>query len=61
MVTAIIKKLKELIDADPQRIHSLKYTILQPLPKHLTINEILKEEIKYKNKLGTRAYGLNLN
>ncbi|MGG4202694.1 GIY-YIG nuclease family protein [Peribacillus frigoritolerans] len=55
------KKLKELIDADAQRIYSLKYTILQPLPKHLTINEILKEEIKYKNKLGTRAYGLNLN
>ncbi|MCD1162213.1 GIY-YIG nuclease family protein [Peribacillus frigoritolerans] len=54
-------KLKELIEADPQRIHTFKYTILQTLPRTLTQNEVLREEGKYKDKLGTRAYGLNLN
>lgn len=54
-------KLKELIEVDPQRIHTFKYTILQTLPRTLTQNEVLREEGKYKDKLGTRAYGLNLN
>ncbi|MBT2666149.1 GIY-YIG nuclease family protein [Bacillus sp. ISL-4] len=54
-------KLKELIEADPKRIHTFKYTILQTLPRTLTQNEVLREEGKYKDKLGTRAYGLNLN
>ncbi|MCK2000502.1 GIY-YIG nuclease family protein [[Brevibacterium] frigoritolerans] len=55
------KKLKEIIDVDPQRIHTFKYTILQPLPKESTKEEVLREESKYKDKLGSRAYGLNLN
>ncbi|SIS04242.1 hypothetical protein SAMN05878482_11081 [Peribacillus simplex] len=54
-------KLKELIDAGPQRIHTFKYTILQTLPKTLTKEEVLREEIKFKEKLGSRAYRLNLN
>ncbi|MGE7763043.1 hypothetical protein [Peribacillus sp. NPDC097895] len=41
-------KLKELIEADPQRIHTIKYTILQTLQRTLTQNEVLGEEGKYK-------------
>jgi len=55
------KKLKEIIESDSERIHRLKFTILQTLPRTLTKNEVLWEESKYKEKLGSRAYGLNLN
>lgn len=55
------KRLKEIIESDSERIHRLKFTILQTLPRTLTKNEVLWEESKYKEKLGSRAYGLNLN
>ncbi|MED4006071.1 GIY-YIG nuclease family protein [Priestia aryabhattai] len=54
-------KLREIIESDPERIQKFKFSILQTLPRTLTRNEILVEESKYKNKLGSRAYGLNLN
>ncbi|MDM5186857.1 GIY-YIG nuclease family protein [Bacillus sp. DX4.1] len=55
------KKLKELLENDPNRVQKFKFTILQTLPRTLTKNEVLFEENKYKDKLGSRAYGLNLN
>ncbi|MBY0008683.1 GIY-YIG nuclease family protein [Priestia aryabhattai] len=55
------KKLKEIIESDSKRINRFKFTILQTLPRTLTKNEVLWEESKYKEKLGSRAYGLNLN
>lgn len=54
-------KLREIIELEPERIHTFKFSILQTLPRTLTKNEIVAEENKYKNKLGSRAYGLNSN
>lgn len=55
------KKLKEILDSNPDRVHKFRFTILQTLPTSLTYKEVLTEENKYKIKLGSRAYGLNLN
>lgn len=55
------KKLIELLEADPERLQKFKFTILQTLPRTLTKNEVISEESKYKEKLGSRAFGLNLN
>ncbi|SIS64874.1 GIY-YIG nuclease family protein [Salimicrobium flavidum] len=55
------KILKQLIGADSTRAQKFKFTILQTLPATLTRNEVLAEERKYKEKLGSRAAGLNLN
>lgn len=54
-------KLKEIIDDEPERVQNFVFTILQTLPRTLTLNEVLREEKKYKDKLGSRAFGLNLN
>lgn len=53
--------LKELIDKYPRRHHKFQYTILRTLPKTLTDKEVINYENLYKNKLGTRTFGLNLN
>ncbi|MES9745488.1 GIY-YIG nuclease family protein, partial [Priestia megaterium] len=55
------KKLRDIVDSEPERVQKFKFSILQTLPRTLTKNEILIEEVKYKHKLGSRAYGLNLN
>jgi hypothetical protein len=39
----------------------LTYTILRTLPRSITNKEIIAFETLYKNKLGTRAFGLNCN
>lgn len=53
--------LRNIIDSEPNRVHNFKFSILQTLPRTLTKNEVLLEESKYKHKLGSRAFGLNLN
>jgi len=53
------RKLMELLKKDPNRVDNFRFTILQTLPNTLTRNEIIKEEYKYMNKLGSRAHGLN--
>ncbi|MFP7486286.1 GIY-YIG nuclease family protein [Priestia filamentosa] len=55
------KKLIEVVNTHPKGAHKLSFTILQTLPRTLTKREIISEESKYKKKLGSRAYGLNLN
>lgn len=55
------KKLISLLTSDPNRYKKFQYSILRTLPKSLTRNEIIVHEQKYKQKLGTRAFGLNLN
>lgn len=55
------KKLIEILENEPERIYKFKFTILKTLPNSLTQKEILDEEKKYKDKLGSRVYGLNLN
>lgn len=54
-------KLKEILKKEPERVHNFKFSILQTLPNTLTKNEVIREENKYKVKLGSRAYGLNIN
>src|SRR5699024_1223554 len=53
------KKLIELLKNDPERVYNFRYTILRTLPNTLTRNEIIKEEYKYMNKLGSKSHGLN--
>jgi len=54
-------KLKKVVSASPFGAKILRFTILRTLPKTLTENEVRDYEAKYKQKLGTRAYGLNVN
>ena len=40
---------------------NFQYTILHTLTKSTTKEEALRWEVKFKNKLGTKAFGLNIN
>jgi len=51
--------LKDILDADPTAAKHFQFTILQTLPKTLTNKEVINYENLYKQKLGTRAFGLN--
>ncbi|MGS5013153.1 excinuclease ABC subunit C [Bacillus cereus] len=55
------KRLKEILEAEPDRVFGFKYTLLKTLPLTLTNKEVIDEENKYKEKLGSRAFGLNSN
>ncbi|MGF2715389.1 GIY-YIG nuclease family protein [Bacillus cereus] len=55
------KLLREIIDRDPERVDDFIYTILQILPITYKDREVFKVESLYKNKLGSRAFGLNSN
>ncbi|MCM2999970.1 GIY-YIG nuclease family protein [Paenibacillus cellulositrophicus] len=53
--------LISLLQADPDRYRNFQYSILRTLPKSLTRTEVIGFEKKYKQKLGSRAFGLNGN
>lgn len=53
--------LRKLIRRDKAYPANLRFSILQILPKTMTRDEIIQREAIYKQKLGTRAQGLNLN
>lgn len=53
--------LKELLASDPAYPEAFCYSILQILPKTFARSEVLEWERRYKNKLGSRARGLNAN
>lgn len=55
------KLLKEVLKQDTLRYKKFQYSILRTLPKTLTNNEIVAIESIYKRKLGSKAFGLNLN
>lgn len=55
------KKLISLLQREPNRYKWFQYSILRTLPKSLTNTEVITYEQKYKQKLGTRAFGLNAN
>lgn len=55
------KRLKALLDSDPQRHVAFWFSILRTLPRSLTAKEVITIEEHYKKKLGTRAFGLNEN
>jgi hypothetical protein len=54
-------ELKKLIHENPNRFEYFQFSILQTLPKEMTKNEVIKTESIFKNKLGSRAFGLNSN
>lgn len=54
-------KLIEMMEEEPLCYHSFTYSILQTLPSNLSEKEVRAYENLYKEKLGTRAHGLNLN
>jgi len=53
--------LKRLLTMDEDYADNFQFTILRTLPSSLTPKEIIAYEKLYKEKLGSRAHGLNLN
>lgn len=53
-------KLKKWV-AKPSYPQSFTYSILQVLPVTTARSEVIACESRYKNKLGSRATGLNAN
>jgi hypothetical protein len=53
--------LRKLIKSDPAYPDRFRLSLLQILPKTMARDEILRREVLYKAKLGSRAKGLNLN
>lgn len=54
-------RLMSLLQAEPDRCSNFQYSILRTLPKSLTQTEVVGFEQIYKQKLGSRAFGLNGN
>lgn len=55
------KELIALIKTDPNYHRHFRYSVLQTLPSNITKTEIDKIETVYKQKLGSKAHGLNRN
>ena len=55
------KQLKELIEKDNNYARHFQFTILMTLPKTMTATEVIKREALFKQKLGTKSFGLNSN
>jgi hypothetical protein len=55
------KKLVEMVAVNPNCVENFTYSILQTLPSNLNKDEVIRYENLYKEKLGSRAHGLNLN
>ncbi len=53
------KKLKELLKEDNEYYKNFQFTVLQILPLSLTSKEVIKYEELFKNKLGSKVFGLN--
>lgn len=53
--------LRKLLESDTAYPHAFRYSLLQILPKSWTVEEVYACERRYKDKLGSRAHGLNLN
>lgn len=54
------KKLQELLAGNEAYARNFRYSILHTLPKTLTDQEVIAYERIFMNKLGSRAFGLNL-
>lgn len=52
-------KLKNLVETDANYPGSFRFSILQILPKSMAPNEVIRREMRYMYKLGSRAIGLN--
>ena len=55
------KLLIKLLENDENYVTNFQWTVLETLPANLSNEKVISYEKKYKDKLGTRAFGLNLN
>ena len=55
------KELKILMGNDPDYYKNFQFTILEALPSNMHAKEVVQIENLYKEKLGSRAKGLNAN
>jgi hypothetical protein len=55
------KQLIKLLDKDKEYNQNFRFSILETLPSNLTKEEVIVHEKQYKDKLGTRIFGLNSN
>ena len=55
------KLLEELVREDSEYPSAFQFSLLQVLPKSMTRADVIGWEQVFKNKLGSRATGLNLN
>jgi hypothetical protein len=53
--------LIKLLENDENYVTNFQWTVLETLPANLSNERVISYEKKYKDKLGTRAFGLNLN
>lgn len=53
--------LRKLVARDPAYPGAFRFSILQTVPQTMTREEVIRRERLYKQKLGTRASGLNGN
>lgn len=55
------KRLIELEENEPGYYKNYRFTILQSLPSNIQTNEVIQLESLYKEKFGTKLFGLNEN
>lgn len=55
------EQLRRLTSAVPDYARHFRFCLLHTLPRTLTKNEVIRYEVLYKKKLGSRAFGLNSN
>lgn len=55
------KGLISILENEPERYKNFQFSIFRTLPKTMTNDQVIGYEQKYKQKLGTRAFGLNEN
>jgi len=55
------KRLRQLVTGNSRRRHDLQFTILQILDKSTSESEVLRREVLFKRKLGSRTFELNSN
>ncbi len=53
--------LRDLMRREPIYPERFRFSILQILPKTMAREEVIRREVIYKEKLGSRATGLNMN
>ena len=54
-------KLTKLIQKNPAYPERFRFSVLQILPRTMAREEVIKRETLYKDKLGSKAHGLNSN
>ena len=55
------KLLKSLVKNNENYLLNFQWSIMETLPSNLSKEEVLHYESKYKQKLGSRLFGLNIN